>query len=63
MATKLTMADLYQQSDEEIASRVRDFIDFHNETVSDGGHSVSATVAIGADGMILKFITDEREWN
>ncbi len=63
MTTKLTMADLYQQSDEEIASKVRDFIDFHNKSVSDGAHSVSSVVAIGADGMVLKFITDEREWN
>ena len=63
MSTKLTMADLYQQSDEEIASKVRDFIDSHNSAVSSGAHSVSSVVAIGADGMVLKFITDEREWN
>lgn len=63
MATKVTIADLYQQSDESIASKVRQFIDFYNESVSDGAHSVSTVVAIGADGMVLKFITDERDWD
>lgn len=61
MNTKLTMADLYQQSDEEIANTVREFIDFHNTSVSHGCHSVSKVIAIGADGIVLKFATDERE--